>query len=248
MLKEERYEKILEIIENENYITATELSKRLYVSLPTIRRDLTELSSRNQLHRSHGGAKKISPEHVSTPLDFRKSLNFGIKRKLCEKAAELIKDNDVIFIDASSTALQLSEFISQKKDVTVVTNSIPLSMILKKKGIKTYCTGGEIQENSFACSGCFAEDFADSFNFDIVFFSCYCVTDGGIIADTSLPETSLRKSVLKNSKLSVFLCDSTKFGKTAPHNLMPVSTPDVVITDLDKTSCAKFGISENKLI
>jgi DeoR/GlpR family transcriptional regulator of sugar metabolism len=75
MLKEERYDKILAILEEEQYISAAKLSKMLYVSLPTIRRDLAELGRRNQIIRSHGGAKKIHAEHTVAPLNFRKTVN-----------------------------------------------------------------------------------------------------------------------------------------------------------------------------
>jgi len=233
MFKEEAYEKILEIISKEKYVSAVDLSKRLFVSLPTIRRDLATLSERNQILRNHGGASKISPEHVSAPFDFRKTLNYNIKRKLCEKAANLINDNDIVFIDGSSTLFQISEFISVKKSITVVTNGLPLSMALRKKGIQTYCTGGEICEESFASAGCFAEEFIKNFNFDIMLFSCSGVTPNGIITDTSLAESTLRKRAIANSSKTVFLCDSSKFNKSAPHNLMPTCDAAFVITDYD---------------
>ena len=235
MFKEERYEKILEILNEENYISAMELSKRLFVSLPTIRRDLAELSSKNLILRNHGGARKISSSHVSPPLDFRKAVNYDIKRRLCEKACELINDNDVIFIDGSSTTLQLAEYITQKKSITVVTNGLPLAVALRKKGIKVYCTGGEIREESFAAAGFFAEEFIKNFNFDIMFFSCSCVTENGIIADTSLLENTLRRTAINSSKKVVFMCDSSKFNKTAPHNLVPICDADFVITDFCET-------------
>ena len=231
MFKEERYEKILEILNEENYILATQLSKRLFVSLPTIRRDLAYLSSQNLISRNHGGARKISSTHVAPPLDFRKAVNYDIKRKLCENALNLINDNDMIFIDGSSTTLQLAEYIAQKKSVTVTTNGLPLAIALRKKGIKVYCTGGEIREESFASAGFFAEEFIKNFNFDIMFFSCSCVTENGIIADTSLLENTLRKAAINSAKKVVFMCDGSKFNKTAPHNLMPISNADIVITD-----------------
>jgi len=233
MLKEERYEKIIEIINQEKYVSAADLSERLFVSLPTIRRDLAELDARNQIVRSHGGASKISPEHVSAPFDFRKALNYNVKRRLCERASMLIKDNDVVFIDASSTLFQISEFIMPKKTITVVTNGLPLAMALRKKGINVYCTGGEICEESFAAAGCFAEEIIKNFNFDIMFFSCAGITPGGIVTDTSLAESTIRKRAAANSSKIVFLCDSSKFGKSAPHNLMPTCEVDFVITDFD---------------
>lgn len=142
MLKEERYDKILTILEEESYISATKLSEMLYVSLPTIRRDLAELGRRNQIIRSHGGAKKIHHEHVVAPLNFRKTVRALEKRELCRSAAKLVQDNDIIFIDSSTTTLQMADFLGEKKGITVITNGITLATLLVKKGIKTYCTGG----------------------------------------------------------------------------------------------------------
>lgn len=231
MLKEERYDKILEILEEEKYISAQELSKRLFVSMPTIRRDLTQLQKTNQIIRSHGGAKKINSEHIVMPLDFRKTVNSHEKRLLCRKAAELVGDNDIIFLDASTTILQMADFLCDKKQITVITNGIPLAMLLIKKGIKTYCTGGEIQKNSLAYSGSFAEEFVQKFNIDLLFFSSHGVNDKGIITDTSLPETQLRKTLLRQAKKSVFMCDRTKFSLSAPYNLIPLEKADYIITN-----------------
>ena len=86
MLKDERYDKILKILETEKYITANELSGRLYVSLPTIRRDLATLHKAGKLTRSHGGAKNIDTDNVVAPLSFRKTLNSSNKNKLCKVA------------------------------------------------------------------------------------------------------------------------------------------------------------------
>jgi len=233
MLKEERYDKILEILEKENYACASSLSERLYVSLPTIRRDLGELHRRGLIIRSHGGATKLVGCTV-TPINFRNSVNIAAKRKLAKKASELISDKDIIFIDASTTALQMADYISTSKAVTVVTNSIPLTSLLMKKGIKVYCTGGEMQENSLCYAGKYAESFAGNFNFDLMFFSCHCITNKGVIADTSEEETNLRKTVMLQSRKTVFLFDSSKLGLDAPYNLKPATEMDCIITDSNK--------------
>lgn len=59
MLKNERYERILEILDENTYVTANELSERLYVSIPTVRRDLTELQRQGLIRRNHGGAELL---------------------------------------------------------------------------------------------------------------------------------------------------------------------------------------------
>lgn len=234
MLKEERYDKILEILENENYVSASTLSKRLYVSLPTIRRDLGELSRRGLISRSHGGATKSVAGCTVTPISFRKSVNIAAKRKLAKKAVELIDENDIIFMDASTTALQMADYIPTGKNITVVTNSIPLGTLLIKKGIKTYCTGGEMQENSLCYAGSYAERFVRNFNFDLMFFSCHCINSKGIIADTSEAETNLRKLVLAQSEKTIFLCDGSKLDLNAPYNLCKADSVSYIITDMDE--------------
>ena len=231
MIKEERYDKIVEILEEKNYVSATFLSKALFVSMPTIRRDLGELSRRGLITRTHGGAKSIDKRHIVLPVDYRKTQNLAIKKALCQKAAKLIKNKDIIFIDASTTASQLDEYIKPELSVTVITNSIPLSLSLKKKGIKVYCTGGEVQENSLCYAGGYAESFVGNFNFDFCFFSCTGVDKNGYIVDVSEIETHLRNATIKTSKKSVFICDSSKFSVSAPYKLMPLSECDYVLSD-----------------
>lgn len=248
MLKEERYDKILDILEKERYVSASKLSKMLYVSMPTIRRDLAELVRRHQIVRSYGGAKIIQAEHIVAPLDFRKTVNAAEKRALCRSAAKLVQDNDIIFIDASTTTLQMADFLNDKKGITVITNGIPLATMLVQKGIKTYCTGGEIFENSLAHFGSFAEEFIQRFNIDVLFFSCHGVNEKGMLTDPSLPETQIRKVAINQSKKTVFLCDETKFSLSTPYNLVSIQTPDYVITN--STTVYKYFNSEdsNKIV
>ncbi|MBQ7768839.1 MAG: DeoR/GlpR transcriptional regulator [Oscillospiraceae bacterium] len=231
MLKEERYDKILALLEEEQYISANALSRQLFVSLPTIRRDLAELQRRGQIVRSHGGAKKVQGEHTVAPLNFRRTVNALSKRALCRAAAELVADNDIIFIDSSTTTLQMADFLGEKKGITVITNGITLATLLAKRGIKTYCTGGEIFENSLAHFGSFAEDFIRRFNIDTLFFSCHGVNAQGMLNDPSLPETQIRKVAIEQSKKTVFLCDETKFSLSTPYNLVSLDTLDCIITD-----------------
>ena len=231
MLKEERYDQILAILEEKQYISAEALSRRLFVSLPTVRRDRSELARRHQIIRSHGGAKKIQAEHTVAPLDFRKTVHAAQKRALCRRAAQLVKDNEIIFIDSSTTTLQMAEFLGDKKDITVITNGIPIATVLVQKGIRTYCTGGEIFPNSMAHFGSFAEEFIQRFNIDKLFFSCHGVSEKGMLTDPSLPETQIRKVAIAQSRHTVFLCDETKLSLSTPYNLVPIRTLDCVISD-----------------
>lgn len=56
MLAEERFARILSILEESGSVTVAELMERLDASESTIRRDLNSLDARGQLIKVHGGA------------------------------------------------------------------------------------------------------------------------------------------------------------------------------------------------
>lgn len=241
MLKEERHEEILHILETEKYASAAALARRLYVSLPTIRRDLAFLQRQNRILRSHGGAKIVQAEQTVSPLFFRQTLQSAAKRSICRAAAELVHDGDTVFVDCSTTALHLPALLATKKSITIVTNGLPLAQLLRENGVSVFCTGGEIQESSLCCTGSFAESFVRQFNFDIMLFSSYGVRADGMIVDPSVPETAFRKAVLSQSKKAVFLCDKTKFFLSAPCNVVPLSEVTCMVTDAEKTESLPAG-------
>lgn len=248
MLKEERYDKILEIINEETYTSAQNLAERLFVSLPTVRRDLTELQKRKLIVRSHGGAKKIDTKHTVLPTDFRQTLHPAEKRRICQAAASMVKDNSIVFIDASTTAFALVDFLDDKRGITVVTNSMPLSLALHKKHIKTYCTGGEVQSNSLGYAGGYAEEMIRHFNADVLFFSSFGVSAQGMIVDPSQAESLLRKTAAHCSNRVVFLCDHSKFGRSAPYNVMCLDEVDTVITNRENPSPILRALPKDKLV
>ena len=105
MIPKERQDAILETLNNKGYISVEELSKKLYVSLATIRRDLNELEKNGFLKRTHGGASFISQDHMITSIDYRTNWNSEEKIKIAKKAALLVDNGMNIFIDSSSTTL-----------------------------------------------------------------------------------------------------------------------------------------------
>lgn len=231
MFKEERLEKIIKMLDDNEYISVQKLSKDLFVSLPTIRRDLSELERQGCVIRNHGGAKRIQDGHSDTPFDFRKGIKQKEKRILCKSAASLIHDGDVIFIDCSSTLHFLPEYIKDKHSITVVTNSIQIAFAMEKSNIKTYLAGGEITEASESVTGSFTEYFVNQFNYDIAFFSSIGVNQNGYIVDCALSVVNILKSVIRNSKNKVYVCDGDKFNVSSPYNLVPVNEITTIITN-----------------
>lgn len=233
MFNTERQEAILNLVIQKKSVSVKKLSELLYVSQPTIRRDLTELERQGKVMRTHGGVvlRKVADSEV--PLVFREEQNNLSKRAIAEKASRMIHDGDVIFLDASSTASYLIPYLEKFKDIIVITNSPKTSIRLGEKRIKNYCTGGLLLLHSIAYVGSDAEKFISNINADILFFSSRGITHDGVITDSSIEESTIRKAMLKNSAKSYFLCDSTKIGQKYMYNVANTREIDGVITELD---------------
>lgn len=244
MPKNERLREIVEILKKEGFASVSDVSKLLYVSQPTVRRDLDILERQGVIRRNHGGAVLCENE-ISSPVSFRKKKRSKQKSAICRMAATFIEQGTVIFADASSTALHLCEYIKPSDDLTVVTNGLPLFHSLVGEGINAILTGGSLIENSQALAGGVAKRSISAFNADLMFFSSSALGSDGMISDYSEMETELRAAMMDRSRKKVFLCDGTKFDRSSPYCLMQISKVDYIVTD---TPLAENIISQNDLI
>lgn len=230
MLKTKRQTEIIEYLRENTFATVDELSRKLYASHPTIRRDLTLLESEGYIKRCHGGAT-ILEDNAKPPIYFRSEQNTKEKTKMCRVAAELIGEKSVILIDASSTVFHISDFLSRDLEITVITNGLPAATKFADAGYTVYSVGGRLLKESQAYVGKPAEEALLSYNADLMFFSVASLSDDGILSDWSESEASLRIAMTKSAKKVVLMCDSTKFGTRSTFTLFPLSKVDFVICD-----------------
>ena len=227
----ERQEQIVEILEKRKSISVTKLAQLLYVSQPTVRRDLGVLEQQGKVQRTHGGVVLRKASDLEIPLMFREDQNNPAKKRIAEKAAKHINDGDVIFLDASSTASHLVPYLEKFNDIIVVTNSPKTSMLLGERNIKNYCTGGLLLMHSVAYVGNEAERFVSGINADVLFFSSRGYTENGIITDSSEQEVAMKKAMLKNAEKSFYLCDNSKKNKKYAFNICGTKDVCEIITE-----------------
>lgn len=231
MFTVERHLEILRILENEKSISVNKLSRRLYVSAPTVRRDLSMLEEQGKVLRTHGGVVLRKAAESEVPLMFREEQNSQAKRQIALTAAEHISDGNVIFLDASSTAAHIIPFLKKFNDIIVVTNSPKTSLKLGEEGIKNYCTGGLLLAHSIAYVGNEAEKFISNINADVFFFSSRGYIEDGYITDSSVEEATVKKAMMYNAEKSFYLCDSSKKNKKYMYNICASSDVAGIISE-----------------
>jgi DeoR family fructose operon transcriptional repressor len=228
----EREERILNALLEKETLSVQELSHKLYVSVPTLRRDLVKLESMGKIIRTHGGARiRKSAADKQIPLSLREMEQNTAKDTIGKKAAELIKDGDIIMLDASTTVYSMIPYLSDFRDLIVITSSAKASYLLGQMGVNNICTGGRMLNHSFAYIGEDAERTIRNYNADIAFFSCRCISADGRLTDKSIEENILRKAMMQQSKRNILLCDSSKFDHIFLNTLCHVSELDQVICE-----------------
>lgn len=230
MFKNQRHEEILEILKNESFAGVCDLSKRLFASQPTIRRDLDILEKQGYIRRSHGGAI-LANGNLNTPVPYRKGKRAKEKAQICQLASTLLRPDMLIFTDASTTVLHLSDWINEKDNITVVTNGLSMCRALVERNVNTYSTGGHFFKRSEAFVGRHAEETVNGFNADMMFISVASLDSEGMLSDFSEEELALRLIMKKRCEKTVLLIDSEKIEKKSAFRIFPLSEIDYIVTN-----------------
>ena len=225
--------KVLEILETQQYASVDELASSLSVSASTVRRALETLQQKGLVTRTHGGVKINSENNFSPSFTFRIHQNSFEKKKIALSAIKLIKNGDIIFLDGSTSAFYIAEYLKEFDNIRVITNGIDTLSLLSKNHILAYSTGGQVSsENPSVLVGRYAEDMIGKFHADIAFFSAQSMDNDGEIYDCFEEENFIRRTMIKNSKTKVFLCDNTKIGKISSYHLCSLQDVDFIASNL----------------
>ena len=240
-----RQEQILELLQENNFLTVERLSEMVYTSPSSIRRDLSHLQNVGLIKRTHGGATILCGGNRVAAFDNRVLQNPEKKRKIAKKAADLISDGQTIMLDGSSTAGYLIPHIAKHKDIILFTNNMSTALNAINYGINTHCFGGSSVNNSSVLAGPLAYKNAAEIRADVLFFSSCSLNADGIISDPTEEENYLRSVMLKSATKKVFLCDSEKFGTNSLYTLATLDDIDVAVFDepfakLKKSKCLIF--------
>lgn len=229
MQNNERIEDILSLLYEKGRVTVSELSKTLYVSEMTIRRDLIEMENGGYIKRFRGGAV-LKSDFREMPINERVFIDREEKKELCSRCEKYLSNNISVFIDSSSTCLYLIPYLKKFKGILLVTNSVKALNNASAYHIPTILIGGEYYEQDMCMVGSLAESYARDINVDVAFMTTAAYSLDGVISDFDLKQTSVRKNVIKNAKKTVFLFEKSKIGKKLTYTLCRKEDVSEVIT------------------
>lgn len=231
MLAIERHRRVLALLREAGSLRTTETADSLGVTHETMRKDFELLERRGQLVRIHGGATNTKKTRGDVSLTERQEINREKKLSIAREAAKRIRPNETIFIDASSTALTLTEFLPDFP-LTILTNALDVFTALAgKTNYELMCTGGLFDSHSRSFIGLTAEKALHRFNIHRMFFS-----GNGLHLERGISENNSRQSAFKERVIAgaedvVFLADSSKLGVKASFFFGGTDQLDCLVTD-----------------
>lgn len=233
MLAEERYAKILEIVESNGGATAQELMLALDASESTIRRDLNTMDAKGLLTKVHGGAMpaKNGIRTVDEAVENRKALNRDEKDEIARYAASLIGPKDFVYLDAGTTTDLMIDYIDVKEAI-FVTNAISHAKKLSDKGIRVYILGGEFKSTTEAIVGEEAVANIEKYNFTIGFWGTNGVDLTCGFTTPELNEALLKKKSMENCKKRYILADSSKFSEISSIKFAEIDSATIITTQV----------------
>ncbi|WP_166245016.1 DeoR/GlpR family DNA-binding transcription regulator [Paenibacillus turpanensis] len=233
MLVAERYEKIVQLVNERGSIRVSELSELCQVTEETIRRDLDRLEQAGRLRRSHGGAVSVKDADAQPEIPYseREIANAEEKKRIAEEAVQLIRPNDRIVLDASSTAWYMAKIVPDLP-ITVLTNSIKVATELSTKDkIEVIAIGGLLAARSLSFVGPLAERSLDVYHVDKAFVSCKGVHMERGISESNELQARVKQKMVSIADEVVLLADSTKFGLKAFAHVADLADVDTMVTD-----------------
>lgn len=230
---EDRRLTILHHLEMEGKVQVHYLSEMLTVSTETVRRDLDRLEKEGKLRKVYGGAVKMRMEMVEPPFLNRVQMMKPEKAAIGRLAASLVQDGETIMLDNGTTTIEIVPFLSDKTNVTLITNSIPiLNLAMETFRGRIIFAGGEVNQECRAVTGALVDQLLDQFKVNKTFISAggISLTDG--ITDFHLAEAVISRKMMQRAEECILVADHSKFGLSTFARVAKLEEISMLITDV----------------
>lgn len=216
MFLADRIQKIKRILVEYKKVDVSNLSNILGVSEVTIRKDLERLENEGFLERMHGGAVLIENESLKNVYTMTDIPELEHKRMIGLIAAQMVNNSEAIFLGTGTTCLQIAKNLKDKRNLTVVTNNITISVELAGiPGIKVIVTGGDLKAREYTHSlvGGSVIQAITNIYVDKAFIGVDGISFKRGYTNLDSDEAAINEEIMKYTNEFIIVADSTKFNK-----------------------------------
>jgi DeoR family transcriptional regulator of aga operon len=228
----ERQKQILSLLSQQGRLRVAEIVTQFSVSEATARRDLEALAAQGKAQRVHGGVIAVEQAPPELPILERAREQFDEKILIGQAAAGLVANNETVFLGSGTTVLEIARHLRGHKNLTVITNSLPVINILTGiKEITVVSLGGMLRESELSFIGHITEQALLEIRSDKVFMGTRCVSLEHGLTNDYLQETLTDRAILKSGREVIIVADHTKVNRVSTVLLAPLSSMHTFVTD-----------------
>lgn len=227
----ERQQKIMEIVRTQQVVKHSELTKTLQISMETLRRDIQILVQQGLVAKFYGGIQEVEHSLTETLIEQRMIHQLDEKIAIARECAKLIHEGDCIFLDSGSSTFQIAKFIRNMKNITVITNSLPIAIELLQTSVEIILMGGKVRHSE---KSIVAYDFLlqyDQLNISKAFICTSGISLKNGLSDFSFEEVLTRRNIVRTAQTIHVVADHTKFERDVAVKICSLSDVDYFITD-----------------
>ncbi|MFZ6009364.1 MAG: DeoR/GlpR family DNA-binding transcription regulator [Bacteroidota bacterium] len=232
MLKEERFDFILNEVRVRNRVLLTDLAEKLQVSEDTVRRDLKYLDEQGKVKKVHGGAISNS-FHV---YSYKEQEIYAHESKsiIAQKSHVLLKEGQVILMSGGTTNLEFARLLPKELQITVFTPSLPVAMqLIEQPNVQTIFIGGKLSHEAQIALGADTIQTISQLRADLCFLGTSHLDPENGLSEFDWEVVQLKKAMIQASRKVVSLTISEKINSTQHYKVCNVEAIHTLITERD---------------
>ena len=228
----ERQKQILSLLSRQGRLSVAEIVAQFSISEATARRDLEVLASQGKAQRVHGGVIEVEKAPPELPILERKQEQLEEKIRIGRVAASLVGDHETVFLGSGTTVLEIARSLRDHKNLTVITNSLPVVNILAgRKEITVVSLGGMLRDSELSFIGHITEQSLVEVHADKVFMGTRGISLEHGLTNDYLQETLTDRAIMKSGREVIIAADHTKVNRVSTVLLAPLSGIHTFVTD-----------------
>jgi DeoR family transcriptional regulator, fructose operon transcriptional repressor len=231
-LQHDRQRAIYMLALREGSVDVADLAERYGVTTETIRRDLSDMQSRQLLRRVHGGAVPLERLSHEPMVEARDMVNAEEKLRIATMAVAEVPERGSVIIDSGSTGQRLAEVFPVDRDVHVVTNSLITALTLSRRGLRELTVlGGSVRTKRHAMVDDTTREELQHMAIDVLFMSCDGLSFQHGLTTPYREERTIKRAMIESARRVVALVDHSKFGNVQMFSFASFDELDVLVTD-----------------
>ncbi len=226
-----RQTEIVKLARGSGRVAVDDLVTRFDVTPQTIRKDLNELCDLGVLQRFHGGAM-FAAGVANLGYENRRHISSDAKRRIGERAAQLVPNNCSLFINIGTTTEEVARALHDRHGLMVITNNLNVAQLLRgHPHIEVIVAGGVLRHADAGIVGEAAVEFIRQFKVDFAVLGVSGIDTDGALLDFDFREVSVSRAIMASSRRTILVADAMKFSRSAPVRIGHIADIDYLVTD-----------------